>query len=67
MFCSPLIVAILAGLATALPSTPRLTSRQLEYHDIAKRQNEAAAELGLGDPDILQLYVESLHTDTRQD
>lgn len=57
MLFTPFVVAVLAGLTTALPSTPRLMPRQLQYHDVAKRQNEAAAELGLGDPDILQLYV----------
>lgn len=50
MLFNPLIVAALAGLASALPSAPRLSPQ-----DIQKRQNEAAAELGLGDPDILQL------------
>lgn len=50
-------LALLATTASALPWTQRLTSRQLHYHDLSKRQNEAAAALGLGDFDILQLYV----------
>lgn len=50
-------VVLLASTASALPSSERLTSRQLHYHDLSKRQNEAAAAAGLTDVDILQLYV----------
>lgn len=49
------IVAALAAVASAFPSGPRLTTRQWRYHEVAKRQNAAAAAMGLGDPDILQL------------
>ena len=49
------VVSLLAATAAALPSVPKFTERQLEYHAVAKRQNAAAAALGLGDFDILQL------------
>lgn len=48
-------ISLLAATAAALPSMPRLTARQLQYHDVAKRQNAAAQALGLDDFDILQL------------
>lgn len=57
LFFTPLVVASLAGLSTALPLAPELTPREVQSQDIAKRQNEAAQALGLGDPDILQLFV----------
>ncbi|KAL7795364.1 ferritin-like domain-containing protein [Trichoderma ceciliae] len=50
-------ISLLAGTAAALPSMPRLTARQLEYHDVAKRQNAAAQALGLNDFDILQFAL----------
>ncbi|KAH6611398.1 twin-arginine translocation pathway signal [Trichoderma cornu-damae] len=46
-----------AAAAAALPSTPKLTARQLEYHAVAKRQNAAAQALGLNDFDILQFAL----------
>lgn len=45
----------LAALTSALPSSVRLTERQLQYHTVSKRQQEAAVALGLGDLDVLQL------------
>ena len=55
------VVAGLAAVASALPAYPKLTSRQTHIYNIAKRQNAAAAALGLQDVDILQLYVELTH------
>lgn len=49
--------ASLASMATALPGAVKLTDRQLKYHQASKRQQEAAVALGLGDLDVLQLYV----------
>lgn len=49
------LVALFAGSALATPAAIRLSERQLHYHDMSKRQNEAAAKLGLNDFDILQL------------
>jgi hypothetical protein len=48
-------ISLLAATAAALPSMPKLTARQMEYHTVAKRQNAAAQALGLNDFDILQL------------
>lgn len=48
-------IAALLATASAFPSMPRLTERQLGYHDMSRRQNKAAAESGLSDLDILQL------------
>lgn len=50
-------VVALAASACALPTSRRLTDRQLRYHEISRRQNDAATALGLNDFDILQLYV----------
>jgi hypothetical protein len=44
-----------AASVSALPSSIRLSGRQLQYHDLAKRQNAGAAAAGLNDFDILQL------------
>lgn len=49
------LLVLLATLASALPPAPKLTERQLGYYELARRQNEAAIALGLGDHDILQL------------
>lgn len=49
------IFALFAGSALASPAGVRLSERQIHYHDMSKRQNDAAAKLGLTDPDILQL------------
>ncbi|KAL7893760.1 ferritin-like domain-containing protein [Trichoderma sp. SZMC 28014] len=50
-------ISLLAATAAALPSMPRFTTRQLQYHDVAKRQNAAAQALGLNDFDILQFAL----------
>ena len=47
--------ASLAALVTAIPAQPKLTPRQTEIYELSKRQNAAAAALGLQDVDILQL------------
>ena len=49
--------ASLAALVSAIPAQPRLTPRQTEIYELSKRQNAAAAALGLQDVDILQLWV----------
>lgn len=51
------VLAGLAAVACALPAQPKMTSRQNHIYSLAKRQNAAAAALGLADVDILQLYV----------
>lgn len=48
-------VAGLAAVASAMPAQPRFTPRQTQVYQLAKRQNAAAAALGLTDVDILQL------------
>jgi hypothetical protein len=49
------VVAGLAAVSTALPAAPKLTRTQMKMYEHAKRQNAAAAALGLTDIDILQL------------
>ncbi|KAI8964899.1 ferritin-like domain-containing protein [Daldinia sp. FL1419] len=51
------VMAGLAAVACALPAQPRLTTRQNQIYSIAKRQNAAAAALGLADVDILQFAL----------
>jgi hypothetical protein len=48
-------VAGLVAVASALPAQPKLSTRQNSIYNLAKRQNAAAAALGLADVDILQL------------
>ncbi|KAI1305694.1 ferritin-like domain-containing protein [Xylaria venustula] len=51
---------VLAGLVaavSALPAQPRLSTRQTSIYHLAKRQNAAAAALGLADVDILQFAL----------
>jgi hypothetical protein len=48
-------VAGLVAVAAALPAQPKLSTRQNDIYNLAKRQNAAAAALGLADVDILQL------------
>ncbi|KAI5461379.1 ferritin-like domain-containing protein [Mariannaea sp. PMI_226] len=54
-------VALLAVGASALPSGPKLTERQLQYHALAERQNQQAASSGLSDLDILQFALTLEH------
>ena len=49
------LVAATAAAVTAMPAQPRLTTRQAELVEMAKRQTAAEAALGLQDVDILQL------------
>jgi hypothetical protein len=49
------VVVGLAALTSAFPAQPKFTSHQNEIYEVIKRQNAAAAALGLSDPDILQL------------
>jgi len=46
---------VAAGFAAMALAAPAFTSSQLKFHELSKRQNAAAAALGLTDPDILQL------------
>lgn len=49
------LVAAMAAAVTAMPAQPRLTTRQAQLVELAKRQTAAEAALGLQDVDILQL------------
>lgn len=49
------VVAGLAAVSSALPEVPKLTKAHMKMYEHAKRQNAAAAALGLTDIDILQL------------
>ncbi|KAI1190326.1 ferritin-like domain-containing protein [Nemania serpens] len=42
---------------SALPAQPKLTTKQTDIYRLAKRQNAAAAALGLADVDILQFAL----------
>ncbi|TGJ85754.1 hypothetical protein E0Z10_g3006 [Xylaria hypoxylon] len=51
---------VLAGLmaaVSALPAQPKLSERQTDIYQLAKRQNAAATALGLADVDILQFAL----------
>ncbi|KAK5993457.1 Protein rds1-like protein [Cladobotryum mycophilum] len=52
-----IVMGLLAASAVALPSVPKFTARQVDYHHIARRQNAAAQKLGLSDFDILQFAL----------
>lgn len=51
------VMAGLAAVACALPGQPRFSPRQTKIYNLAKRQNAAAAALGLADVDILQFAL----------
>ena len=51
------VAAGLAAIASAAPAVPRMTKPQLNLHNLARRQNAAAAALGLNDVDILQFAL----------
>ncbi|KAH9988965.1 rds1p-like stress response protein [Xylariaceae sp. FL0662B] len=51
------VVAGMAAVACALPAQPKFTPRQNHIYKLAKRQNAAAAALGLADVDILQFAL----------
>ncbi|KAK4157212.1 protein rds1 [Chaetomidium leptoderma] len=51
------VVAGLAAVSSALPSVPKLNRAQIKMYEHAKRQNAAAAALGLTDIDILQFAL----------
>ncbi|KAK4462164.1 protein rds1 [Cladorrhinum samala] len=51
------VVAGLAAVASALPAVPKLNDNQMKMLSFAKRQNAAAAALGLNDVDILQFAL----------
>ncbi|KAI1501081.1 rds1p-like stress response protein [Biscogniauxia marginata] len=51
------LVAGLVAVASALPAQPKFTPRQNHIYSVAKRQNAAAAALGLADVDILQFAL----------
>ncbi|KAI1178455.1 ferritin-like domain-containing protein [Nemania sp. FL0916] len=50
-------LAGLVAVVSALPAQPILSTRQNHIYDLAKRQNAAAAALGLADVDILQFAL----------
>ncbi|AEO56470.1 Ferritin/ribonucleotide reductase-like-protein [Thermothelomyces thermophilus ATCC 42464] len=50
-------MAGLAAVSSALPALPKLSKDQMRIYEHAKRQNEAAAALGLNDIDILQFAL----------
>ncbi|RYP24475.1 hypothetical protein DL765_000495 [Monosporascus sp. GIB2] len=50
-------VAGLAAVASAMPAQPKFTQRQTQIYDLAKRQNAAAAAMGLTDIDILEFAL----------
>ncbi|KXX77229.1 Protein rds1 [Madurella mycetomatis] len=51
------VVAGLAAVTSALPAAPKLSKGQMKMFEHAKRQNAAAAALGLNDIDILQFAL----------
>ncbi|KAL2025021.1 hypothetical protein VTK56DRAFT_23 [Thermocarpiscus australiensis] len=51
------VVVGLAAVASALPAAPKLSRAQMKMYEHARRQNAAAAALGLTDIDILQFAL----------
>ncbi len=49
------VAAALASVVSAYPAYPKLTSSQMKLYELSKRQNAAAAALGMTDIDLLQL------------
>lgn len=48
-------MAGLVAIASALPAQPKFTARQMQIHDMMKRQSAAEAAAGINDFDVLQL------------